>query len=39
MTKDMPSLGERMYNIHHTDSIRDKINQRKAKLAEKKGKH
>ena len=35
MNKDMPSLGELMYPMHHTDSRRDKINQRKAKLAEK----
>ena len=39
MNKDMPSLGELMYPMHHTVSRRDKINQRKAKLAEKKGKH
>tara|TARA_B000000565_G_C23711729_1_gene349886 strand:+ start:396 stop:593 length:198 start_codon:yes stop_codon:yes gene_type:complete len=39
MNKDMPSLGELMYPMHHADSRRDKINQRKAKLAEKKGKH
>ena len=39
MNKDMPSLGELMYPMHHTDSRRDKINQRKARLAEKKGKH
>ena len=39
MNKDIPSLGELMYPMHHTDSRRDKINQRKAKLAEKKGKH
>ena len=39
MNKDMPSLGELMYPMHHTDSRRDKINQIKAKLAEKKGKH
>ena len=36
MNKDMPSLGELMYPMHHADSRRDKINQRKAKLAEKK---
>ena len=29
MNKDMPSLGELMYPMHHTDSRRDKINQRK----------
>lgn len=39
MNKDIPSLGELMYPMHHSDSRRDKINQRKAKLAEKKGKH
>ena len=39
MKKDMPSLGELMYPMHHTESRRDKINQRKARLAEKKGKH
>ena len=39
MNKDMPSLGELMYPMHHADSRRDKINQRKARLAEKKGKH
>ena len=39
MNKDMPSLGELMYPMHHTDSSRDKINQRKSKLADKKGKH
>jgi hypothetical protein len=39
MNKDMPSLGELMYPMHHSDSRRDKINQRKAKLAEEKGKH
>tara|TARA_A100001011_G_scaffold344614_1_gene379725 strand:+ start:303 stop:500 length:198 start_codon:yes stop_codon:yes gene_type:complete len=39
MKKDMPSLGELMYPMHHSDSRRDKINQRKANLAEKKGKH
>ena len=39
MKRDMPGLGELMYPMHHTDSRKDKINQRKAKLAEKKGKH
>ena len=39
MKKDMPGLGELMYPMHHSDSRRDKINQRKANLAEKKGKH
>ena len=39
MKRDMPGLGELMYPMHHTDSRRDKINQRKARLAEKKGKH
>ena len=39
MKIDMPSLGELMYPMHHSDSRRDKINQRKAKLAEEKGKH
>ncbi|MDG1545659.1 MAG: hypothetical protein P8R32_05360 [Candidatus Poseidoniia archaeon] len=39
MKKDMPSLGELMYPMHHSDSRRDKINQRKAEFAEKKGKH
>ena len=37
MNKDMPSLGELMYPMHHSDSRRDKINQRKAEFAEKKG--
>ena len=39
MNKEVPNLGELMYPMHHSDSRRDKINQRKAKLAEKKGKH
>ena len=39
MNKDMPGLGELMYHMNHSDYRRDKINQRKAKLAEKKGKH
>ncbi len=39
MNKDMPSLGELMYPMHHSESRRDKINQMKAELAEKKGKH
>tara|TARA_X000001036_G_scaffold229559_1_gene214479 strand:- start:930 stop:1127 length:198 start_codon:yes stop_codon:yes gene_type:complete len=39
MKKDMPGLGELMYPMHHTDSRKDKINQRKARLANKKGKH
>ena len=39
MKKDMPCLGELMYPMHHTDSRKDKINQRKARLADKKGKH
>ena len=39
MNKDMPSLGELMYPMHHSDSRRDKINQRKLKLNENKGKH
>ena len=39
MKKDMPGLGELMYPMHHSDSRRDKINQRKANLADKKGKH
>ena len=39
MKKEMPWFGELMYPMHHTDSRKDKINQRKAKLAEKKGKH
>ena len=39
MKRDMPGLGELMYPMHPTDSRRDKINQRKARLAEKKGKH
>ena len=34
MNKDMPSLGELMYPMHHRFE-KDKINQRKAKLAEK----
>tara|TARA_B100001029_G_scaffold137312_1_gene116382 strand:+ start:424 stop:621 length:198 start_codon:yes stop_codon:yes gene_type:complete len=39
MNKDIPTLGELMYPMHHSDSRRDKINQRKKKLLEKKGKH
>tara|TARA_B100001989_G_C24462109_1_gene424697 strand:+ start:194 stop:391 length:198 start_codon:yes stop_codon:yes gene_type:complete len=39
MKRDMPGLGELMYPMHHTDSRKDKIAQRKAKLAEKRGKH
>ena len=39
MNKDMPTLGELMYPMHRSDSRRDKINKRKEKLAEKKGKH
>ena len=39
MKRDMPGLRELMYPMHHTDSRKDKINQRRAKLAEKKGKH
>ena len=39
MKKDIPGLGELMYPMHHTDSRKDKINQRKARLADKKGKH
>ncbi len=38
MNKDMPSLGELMYPMHHSDSRRDKINQRKLELTKKKGK-
>ena len=38
MNKDMPNLGELMYPMHHSDSRRDKINQRKLKSNEKKGK-
>tara|TARA_B100000029_G_C17148176_1_gene804988 strand:- start:169 stop:366 length:198 start_codon:yes stop_codon:yes gene_type:complete len=38
MNKEMPSLGELMYPMHHSDSKRDKINQRKLELSEKKGK-
>ena len=38
MNKNMPSLGELMYPMHHSDSRRDKINQRKLEFSEKKGK-
>ena len=38
MNKAVPSLGELMYPMHHSDSRRDKINQRKAELADRKGK-
>ncbi len=38
MKKDMPSLGELMYPMHHSDSRRDKINKRKLEFNEKKGK-
>ena len=38
MNKDIPSLGELMYPMHHSDSRRDKINQRKAELVDRKGK-
>jgi len=38
MNKEVPNLGELMYPMHHSDSRRDKINQRKADIADRKGK-
>jgi hypothetical protein len=38
MNKEVPGLGELMYPMHHSDSRRDKINQRKAELVDRKGK-
>ena len=38
MNKEVPGLGELMYPMHHSDSRRDKINQRKADIADRKGK-